>query len=215
MQRRKFLRGLVGGAALLPAAAPSPASADTGQATVAPPWDDAVCKIGSRRELFIDTDLLSSMNGTELRLAEPIDAGKVIGFDAPWEGEFVNFLSVLFDGSVYRLYYRGKSQRGKDGTPDEVTCYAESRNGIEWTKPDLGLFEVQGTRRNNVILDKTYQPAPHNFAPFLDTRPGVPAAERYLQQPRSAGLYIARRDSLGAAPIRAGYRSIRVRGEIY
>ena len=135
--------------------------------------------IGARLELFIDSYLVSSMTGTEWRLREPIDAGTAVRFDSPWEGQFGNFVTVLFDGSVYRLYYRGRSKLGQDGIPDEVTCYAESKDGIRWTKPDLGLFEVQGSRHNNVVLDKTYQPAPHNFAPFHDTRSGVPAYERY------------------------------------
>jgi len=40
------------------------------------------------------------------------------------------------------------------------------------------LFEVAGSRDNNVILMPD-SGGTHNFCPFLDTRPGVPAAERY------------------------------------
>jgi hypothetical protein len=40
-----------------------------------------------------------------------------------------------------------------------------------------GLFEVKGTRHNNVVL-AGQSPFSHNFAPFLDTRPGVPKEER-------------------------------------
>ena len=65
------------------------------------------------------------------------------------------------------------------GNPDEVTCYAESVDGIRWKKPNLGLFEVHGTYQNNVILDNTFAPVCHNFGLFLDTRPGVPEKERY------------------------------------
>jgi hypothetical protein len=76
------------------------------------------------------------------------------------------------------MYYRGLPKAGQDGSTNEVTCTAESADGIAWTKPALGLFEVAGTRSNNVVLAGN-APFSHNFAPFLDTRPGVPAGERF------------------------------------
>jgi hypothetical protein len=75
------------------------------------------------------------------------------------------------------MYYRGLPLAGRDDSSRAVACYAESNDGITWTKPDLGLFEVQATPHNNVIL--TNAPFAHNFSPFLDDRPDVPAAERY------------------------------------
>ena len=51
-------------------------------------------------------------------------------------------------------------------------CYAESKDGVHWAKPDLGLYEFNGSKQNNVI-GKPFG------APFLDTRPGVDASERY------------------------------------
>ncbi len=100
-------------------------------------------------------------------------------FDRPWEGAFCAYVTVLQDGEIYRMYYRGKPSANPDGSLDEVTCYAESRDGIHWEKPDLGLFEVAGTRKNNVILGPEYAPVPHNFIAFVDTRPGIPSSQRY------------------------------------
>ena len=60
----------------------------------------------------------------------------------------------------------------------EVTCYAESTDGIHWTKPDLGLFNVGGSKTNNVVL-AGLPPFSHNFSPMLDTRQGVPPSQRY------------------------------------
>lgn len=59
----------------------------------------------------------------------------------------------------------------------EVTCYAESGDGIVWKRPSLGLFEVRGTRENNVILAR--HRGCHNFAPFKDKSPACPPDERY------------------------------------
>ncbi len=81
----------------------------------------------------------------------------------------------------YRMYYRGRPTISRqDGAKDarEVTCYAESLDGIEWVKPNLGLYDIAGTRENNVILSDV-GPETHNFCPFLDTRPGVSPKQRY------------------------------------
>jgi hypothetical protein len=134
--------------------------------------------IGSGRELFIDSRLIDRLNGTRLQLHRPRPAGEAIRFDRPWEGMYCAYATVIKDGDVYRLYYRGHPGGGEDGSDVETTCYAESADGIAWTKPNLGLFEVLGTRENNVILAH-HAPFSHNFSPFIDTRPGVPQAERY------------------------------------
>src|SRR5258706_15454338 len=97
-----------------------------------------VVDIGDRLELLVDRHVIDRMSGAELRLNRPVDAGPVLYFDKPWEGAFAAYVTVLFDGSLYRLYYRGKPNATPDGTPDETTCYAESSDGIHWRKPDLG-----------------------------------------------------------------------------
>lgn len=139
---------------------------------------DAPPQLGNRRELFVDRTLVDRLGGLELKLHAPCAAGTALAFDEPWEGAFCGYVTVFSDGDKLRMYYRGLPVAGADGSPKEVTCYAESRDGVSWEKPHLGLFEVQGTRDNNVILADA-APMTHNFAPFLDTRPGVPANERY------------------------------------
>jgi hypothetical protein len=130
-------------------------------------------------ELFVDRHLIDRLEGAELRLNRPVDRGPVMTFDAPWEGPYVAYITIIKDGPVYRMYYRGKPELTPTGDSNEVTCYAESADGIRWNRPDLALFEVRGTRKNNVILDSSFSPIPTDFSPFLDTRPGVPQAERY------------------------------------
>lgn len=147
--------------------------------------------VGGQRELFVDHYLIDSMTGAELRLATPRDAGPVLRFDAPWELNFCGYVTVFRDGEVYRMYYRGLPSDGKDGSTAETTCYAESKDGIAWTKPNLGLFEVMGTRENNVVL-ANLAPFSHNFAPMLDTRAGVSADEKYkaLAGTSETGLFV-------------------------
>ena len=134
--------------------------------------------IGSRRELFVDRFLIDHLDGTRVRLHSPRDEGPVLKFDAPWEGPFCGYVTVIKDGPKYLFYYRGLPQAGRDGSSREVTCYAESPDGIHVVKPKLNLFTVQGSASNNVILADA-APVHHNFSPFLDTRPGVSANERF------------------------------------
>jgi hypothetical protein len=134
--------------------------------------------LGSRRELFVDRYLIDRLEGARQVLHAPHDEGVVLKFDRPWEGLFCGYSTVIKDGDLYRLYYRGLPADRADGSNAEVTCYAESKDGLTWTKPDLGLFEVRGSRANNVILANA-APLSHNFCPMLDTRPDAPPAERY------------------------------------
>ena len=134
--------------------------------------------IGSRLELFVDRFLIEKMDGTRLQLHEPVPAGTAIPFDRPWEGSFSAFVTVLKDGGTYRMYYRGTPDAGGDSSNLEVTCYAESVDGKTWIKPELGFFEVRGTRKNNVIL-ANIPPFTGNFSPFLDVNPAAPTIERF------------------------------------
>jgi hypothetical protein len=140
---------------------------------------DMPVSLGSRRELFVDGLLVDRLSGNaSLRLARPHDEGIAFPFDRPWEGAFSGYVTVVCDGELYRAYYRGHPVAREDGSSGERTCCAESRDGIHWTKPNLGLFEVEGSRENNVVLGGM-APLSHNFCPMIDTRSGVRADERW------------------------------------
>lgn len=141
--------------------------------------ESRVLDIGNRRELFVDYYLIDRLQGAELRLHNPRPANVVLRSDRPWDGMFAfSYATVIKDDDLYRMYYRCALEAGRDGSAAEVTCYAESNDGINWTKPELNIYEVLGTKKNNVVLANA-PPFSHNFAPFVDPRPGVPASERY------------------------------------
>ena len=112
------------------------------------------------------------MDGVELRLHPPRRAGPAIRFDRPWEGPTSAYVTVFEDQGHYRMYYRGSPGSGQS----EQTCYAESDDGIQWRKPDLGLYDWGGSKRNNIVLRGL---GTHNFTPFKDPRLEVPEQERY------------------------------------
>lgn len=128
--------------------------------------------IGSAPELFVDKHRIARMDGVELRLHHPRPAEAAVRFDRPWEGPLSAYVTVFQDGGRYRMYYRGWAEaEGRDST-----CYAESPDGIDWTKPELGLVEYRGSKANNIVWDGV---GVHNFTPFRDANPAAPAEERY------------------------------------
>lgn len=164
-------------------------AADAGGQTPSDPLD-----LGTRWELFVDPFLIASSRGAALKLHEPHRAEVVLVLDAPWEGPTSAYFSVLRDGDVIRLYYRG-SVAGSDHSDNQVTCVAESRDGIHFTRPRLGIVEVNGSKENNVVWRGVES---HNFAPFLDRNPQAAPDARYkalagLKQP-------GRNWHLGATP---------------
>ncbi len=134
--------------------------------------------IGSRRELFVDRFLIERLTNARLQLHEPRDEGGVLRMDKPWEGPHAGYSTVIRDGERWLMYYRGISKLGLDGSEHERACLAESRDGITWTKPELGLFEFAGSKANNIVLANA-APVTHNFCPMLDSKPGVPKDERF------------------------------------
>jgi len=143
--------------------------------------------IGSRWELLVDDYLIARLGGGARQvLHHPVPREVVLVFDAPWEGSGCNYVSVFQDGHRYRMYYHGWQLTvtpGKLIHPHQlVTCYAESRDGIQWTKPDLGLVEFRGSKKNNIVLD-TGRLGPldidaGHIAVFRDENPACPADAR-------------------------------------
>ena len=133
--------------------------------------------VDSRLELFTDGYLIESLDGAELRLNAPTQQEVAIVHDKPWEGNVCCYHTVFADGDLFRMYYRGAHFDEKTGkSPHQVVCYAQSSDGIHWTKPELGLVEFDGSKKNSIIWNG---PGSHNFAPFLDTNPQCKPDEKY------------------------------------
>lgn len=140
---------------------------------------EVVHDIGTRLELFVDDALISSLSGAaERKLHQPVPREVVLVADQPWEGNTSAYYTLFQDRDLYRMYYRGAhfDEKVKKPAHREVTCYAESKDGIHWTRPSLGLFEFDGRRDNNIIWDG---PGTHNFTPFKDANPKASPDARY------------------------------------
>jgi hypothetical protein len=136
--------------------------------------------IGSRRELMVDEFLIEKRDQLELRLHAPTPREIVLVCDAPWEGSGCGYETVFRDGEIIRMYYIAADLTNADGTTlarrPIYACYAESKDGIRWVKPELGLFEFGGSKRNNMVWSG---PGLDNFTPFRDLNPDCRPGERY------------------------------------
>lgn len=135
---------------------------------------EEVITIGSRLEPFVDHFLIESLEGVQLRLNPPVPREVVFSFDQPWEGPSSAYCTILQDGNAYRLYYRGYCPADLDD--QQVTCMAESQDGVHFTRPSLGLYEFHGSKENNIVWRGKEA---HNFAPFLDANPHCPPGEKW------------------------------------
>lgn len=137
--------------------------------------------IGSRRELFWDEYLVdASETSAKLRLHHPEAREVVIEHNAPWEGDGCDFHCIVKDEGLYRMYYLGwemlsQKRQNRHGI---VICYAESEDGLDWRKPDLGICDYEGSKSNNIILDDTTNIF-DNFSVFKDSNPECKPDELY------------------------------------
>lgn len=143
--------------------------------------------IGTRRQLFVDDFLIDHMEDVDLRLHAPESRGVVLELKEAWEGSTVDYHTVVKDGNLYRMWYRGTSHWGyaiesmlnpaEAVVPvhDEAMGYAESLDGVHWTKPSLGLYEFNGSTANNIF----WKGKATDLVPFLDGNPAAPPDQRY------------------------------------
>jgi hypothetical protein len=150
--------------------------------------------IGSRRELMIDDYLIDSMSDSlRLQMHRPIRRNVALVTDAPWEGNACAYSSLFHDGEKYRMYYTANHYVNRNGRIEEPhgrhVCYAESVDGIQFTKPKLGLVEFDGSKQNNIVLGPETIPGvridPGHTTIIKDTNPDCPPDARYKALVRS------------------------------
>jgi hypothetical protein len=75
---------------------------------------------------------------------------------APDHGHALMYGSVLHIDGKFRMWYLGmpstQLEHGQAPGYWRPMCYAESDDGIHWRKPELGLVEFNGSKKNNICL---------------------------------------------------------------
>lgn len=113
--------------------------------------------------LLHDDRLVRDRQGVELVQArlEKHPANPLLVIDRPWERQgILNYVAVLHDEEegLYRMWYQILG-RTEEGVTRSHCLYAESSDGVRWEKPELGLVDFQGSKRNNILfLDPNERP---------------------------------------------------------
>ena len=129
--------------------------------------------------LMIDDSIIEDRNNLRLELG-PVEKspenplfGADFSSDPPrkWEPRYDNlYPSVIYDDkeAIYKIWYNGFiREEASEKTPlhmrpdteyfrgyrEDGLMYAYSRDGLEWTKPNLDLRHFDGTTHNNIVMD--------------------------------------------------------------
>lgn len=131
------------------------------------PQTGEIPKIGDAAQLFVDFDRVESIENVvrTFHPAEKHPSNPVLHKEKPWETDRGTWGSVIYDNEerIFKAWYGGTSTRDTSGCSgpncrsNSVLCYAISQDGIVWKRPELRLYEVAGTRDNNVVIDDTYR----------------------------------------------------------
>ncbi len=113
---------------------------------------------GPWRRLFLDAWTVEQQQGLSrvFHAAEKHTGNPVLKGDKPWDGARAAITgpyvygTVAWDGSTLRMWYQILNKGNHVG-------YAESGDGIHWTKPDLGIIEFDGSKANNLCVS-AFQP---------------------------------------------------------
>jgi len=122
-----------------------------------------ILEIGGTKQTFLDDLLIFEASHIDKFMTRPTKHPKnpILVTDREWErGEPVDHTlngveitgqSVLYDAEekLFKMWYLGWSW--KDGR--RPWCYATSKDGFVWEKPELGLYEFQGSKQNNIVAD--------------------------------------------------------------
>lgn len=100
----------------------------------------------NERIMFFDTSAIASMENTTLRMNPPEKRGICLAVETEWELSLVRASSIVYWDGYYRLYYTVKLNEMA-----RALAFAVSRDGVTWERPDLGVVEFRGSKKNNLV----------------------------------------------------------------
>ena len=164
--------------------------------------------IGLRKQLLVDDYVIAGKTNVTRELGQVTKAngGKpVLVADQPWENANTMLIgSVIHDEGKFRMFYKanyGGSEPGDPpGMPGLLVAYAESTDGVRWTKPKLGIRTFQGNKDNNLItpMGMTCLLDPH------ETDPQHRYKAAYTHSPKIMACLAHSPDGLHWAPYNKG-----------
>ncbi|MHC4529457.1 MAG: hypothetical protein ACYS29_16405 [Planctomycetota bacterium] len=181
--------------------APKPAVANGSPLLFAPDSPKGVVKLGSRKHVFIDDALLDSKHDLEFVCNPPRNRQELNFWPerSAWRPSVVDI-----DGKIY-LYAPESYGSDKGNTNLRI-----SADGLNFTKPNLGLYEFEGSTDNALVI--SHRPLYANF--FRDLNPMARPEAKYKMTAwlsnRGVYLYVSpdgihwRRNETAMLPIISG-----------
>jgi hypothetical protein len=117
--------------------------------------ETSVRSVSHHPQLFLDDDLVAEIKNLRRDMKQPVKhpANPLIQQDYPWERRMINFYgNVLFnpDTGKFQCWYLGSES--PHASPEYYVCYAESDDGLRWTKPLIGEGAIGAHTRHNIVL---------------------------------------------------------------
>ena len=137
-------------------------------------------EIADRKQLFIDELFFAEREGIDLKMGVPVQYPEpVLVPDRAWEERGIGAYNTVWretDGQ-WRIWYDATMETGLPMEGARRLGYAESKDGLNWEKPELGLVEFRGTRANNIVAPLTEEQSMQGATVFRDER--ADTEERY------------------------------------
>ena len=142
--------------------------------------------------LFIDDYLIGESKNLARTTHQPEKRpAPILPKAETWHEMPLFFLRVIYDpqARIYRMWYNIRNNT--KGYPGTVYAYAESQDGVEWQRPNLGLIGVAGSTNNNL-----FKVVPAFGLGFVDDGPRAPDPERrykfaYYHLRKPEGMFVA------------------------
>ncbi len=113
----------------------------------------AVIDVGDQKQLFIDERFVEQKSGVKLTVNPPAKSEFVLMPETPWEAMVLGFYgSVIEDEGIYKLWYDAYVGIPKYPTAPRSVCYATSKDGLHWERPNVNLYNFFGHRENNIVM---------------------------------------------------------------
>lgn len=108
------------------------------------------------KQLFLDDYVIKAIQNLQRVIHRPtkISPEPIIRPEHSWENLVVQTRNTPFwdpAEQVWKLYYISFLEDEGGTQNSSAQCLAISRDGLEWTKPDLGLVEWDGSKSNNLV----------------------------------------------------------------
>jgi len=126
-------------------------------------------------QLFVDDSLVAEKTNVvrAYHSFTKYPGNPVLSPDKPWEGGRSYLYGTVLPneaGDGYRMWYQSYNEQADfGGRRGYGNAYATSKDGINWVKPNLGVFAWKNSTRNNMFLVRKHSPGDDHNPQILHT----------------------------------------------